>query len=366
MKTKITAIGIALIIAIFISGCVQEPAEKTIKIGALLPLSGSLSYFGDYYSRGLDLAAEEINKSGGIEGKNIEVVFEDSQADNKQAVSAYQKLSLVESIKIYITTFSGVTLALAPLTEKNQHILFNLNTAAPSISQAGDYVFRNNLYPLLEIQELSDFVYGKGYRKVAMLMFDNDAGVEYKTLLSQKFKGQILVSEFYENGAIDFRTELTKIKEQNPDAIIFFAYPNELGLILKQAKELGISRPFFSFYPSEDPKLLEVGGEASEGLIYTHCFDESKAVAFSEYLQKKYGTTAGLFYSATAYDTMKILAEAMKKCKEENTACIVDQLYKIKDYPGVSGSTTIDANGDTQKAVFLKTIKNSQFVKYEG
>lgn len=370
MKEKITAIGITLMIAILTSGCMQEPQqEETVKIGAILPLTGNQSYFGQYYSRGLDIAAEEINNAGGINGKKLKIVYEDCQADTKQAISAYQKLSSAEDIKIYATTFSGVTLGLAPLAERNKHILFNLNSAAPSISKAGDYVFRNNIYPPTEIETLANFIYGKGYRKIALFMFNNDAGVEYKKLFSEKFVGkggEILVSESFENGSIDFRAQLAKIKEQNPEAIVVFAYPNELGLIFRQAKELGLNIQFFSFYNVEDPKLIEVAGNLADGLIYTHCFVESSAAQFGKELENRYGTSAGLFYSATAYDTVKILAEAIKKCKEENTGCIRDELYKVKDYPGVSGQTSINADGDTQKATILKTIKNKEFVLYEG
>jgi len=371
--TKTTKIIIGVIVVIIIIGGIwyiatREPKEEeVIKIGAILPLTGKLGYYGDYYSHGLDLAVEEINKKGGINGKKIEIIYEDNQGKTEQAITAYQKLSQIDDIKIYITTLSGVTLALAPLVENNHHILFNLNSAAPTISQAGDYVFRNNIYPPLEIEVLSSFIYQKGYKKVGLLMFNNDAGIEYRDLFSKNYtdkNGEIIISELYEQGATDFRTQLIKIKGKDVDAIIMFAYANEGGLIIKQAREIEITVPFFSFYPSEDSKLLEIGGSAAEGLIYTHCFIESDAVSFKQVLQEKYGTAAGLFYAATAYDTLKILANALDECSEKDTVCIQGVLYEVKEYPGISGTTTINTDGDTEKSVIIKTIKNGQFVPY--
>lgn len=373
--SKTTKIIIGVIVVLIVVGGIwygvskQQKEQGMIKIGAILPLTGKLGYYGDYYSRGLNLAVEEINGTGGINGKKIEIVYEDNQGDTNQSITAYQKLSQTDDIKIYITTLSGTTLALAPLVENNQHILFNLNSAAPTISKAGDYIFRNNIYPPSEIKVLSTFVNQKGYKKIALLMFNNDAGVEYKDLFSKDYisKGGVIIdSELYEQGATDFRTQLTKIKAKNVDAIIMFAYANEGGLIMKQAKELRITIPFFSFYTSEDSKLIEVGGSATEGLIYTHCFSESNdsVISFKEILQKKYRTTAGLFYTATAYDTLKILAKTLNECNKKDTTCIKTGLYNVKEYPGISGITTINADGDTEKSVFLKTIKNGQFVPY--
>ncbi len=371
--TKTTKLVIGLIIAVIVIGGIwygmsRKPAEKgVIKIGAILPLTGKMGFYGDYYSHGLDLAVEEINKDGGINDKKIEIVYEDNQGDTKQAVTAYQKLSQTDNIKIYITTLSGATLALAPLTEKNHDILFNLNSAALAISNVGGYVFRNNIYPPLEIKALASFIYQKGYKKIGLIMFNNDAGVAYRDSFSKDFMdkgGKIVISELYEQGATDFKTQLSKIKTKKIDAIVMFAYANEGGLIMKQSKELEITAPFFSFYTSEDSKLLEVGGLATEGLIYTHSFIESAASSFKQLLQEKYGTTAGLFYTATAYDTLKILAKTLDKCSEQDTTCIQGALYKIKDYPGVSGTTTINSDGDTEKSVIIKTIKNGQFVPY--
>ncbi|MBU4455265.1 ABC transporter substrate-binding protein [Patescibacteria group bacterium] len=377
--TKNAKIIVGAIIAVVIIGGIwygagRKPApveteKEPIKIGAILPFTGKLGYYGDYYSHGLNLAIEEINNAGGINGKKIEIIYEDNQGDTSQSITAYQKLSQTDGVKIYITTLSGATLALAPLVENNHDILFNLNSAAPTISKAGDYTFRNNIFPLSEIKALSTFINQKDYNKIALLMFNNDAGVEYKDLFSEEYisnGGEIVGSELYEQGATDFRTQLTKIKAKNVDAIIMFAYANEGGLIIKQAKEIGVTAPFFSFYTSEDSKLIEVGGSATEGLIYTHCFNESAAASFKEILQKKHGTTAGLFYSAIAYDTLKILAKTLNNCDEKDTVCVKADLYNVKEYPGTSGITTINADGDTEKSVFLKTIKNGQFVPLEN
>ena len=136
-----------------------------------MPLTGKYAFYGEYYIRGLNLAVEQINEEVGAGDRKIEIIYEDNQGDTLQSINAYQKLSTDHGVKIYITTFSGVTLALAPLTEQNKHILFNLNSAASTISQAGDYVFRNNIYPKLEIEKMVSFLKGRDYNEIGVLMF---------------------------------------------------------------------------------------------------------------------------------------------------------------------------------------------------
>lgn len=362
-------VGLVIIISGFAFWQKANTPKENIKIGAILPFTGSAGFYGEYYRQTLDLASDEINNTGGINGKKIEIVYEDNQGDTDKTVTAYQKLSIDKSIQIYLTTLSGATLAIAPLAEKDHHILFNLNSAAPAISQAGDFVFRNNIYPKLEVEKMITFLSDRGYKKISILMFNNDAGAGYLDLLKSSLGNNLSIAdeELYNKGATDFKTELTKIKHSNSDAVLVFAYANELGLIINQSKTLLVNQPMFSFYTAEDQKVLEIASKNADGVIYTHTFDERSSLVsgLKNKLQVRHEkVSGGLFYSATAYDTFNILVNSLKQCANEKAECVRDALYKTKDYSGVAGDTSINKDGDTEKSIIIKTIKNGQFVPY--
>ena len=283
----------------------------------------------------------------------MSVVYEDSKGDTATGVSAYQNLNF-KNVKIITTTLSGVTLAIAPLAEKDKVILFNIGSASPKISNAGDYTFRHNLLPQEEIEFLANYLYTHGYKEIALITVNAEAGISYRDYFIKKYEklgGEIIADEFHEYGATDYRNILTKIKDKNPKAILAIDYPNELALVLKQAEELSVKTQWFSVYDKEISSFLELAGNTSEGLIYSHFLKES-----SRFIDP---------YAALAYDSILVIAEAMSNCENpEDTLCVKDELYKIKDFQGATGKITFDNNGDTHKEIIIKTVKNGQFVPY--
>lgn len=352
-------------------GPVTETKEP-VKVGAILPLSGTVSYVGEYVKEGLELAKDEINSQGGVDGRKLEIVYEDSQGDTQQGVTVYQKLVKTQGINILIPTISGVTLGIAPLAEQDKVLVFGVGTAAPKISEAGDYIFRHNLLPQTEAKVLADLIYTKeGFQEIGMLVVNSDSGVSYRDYFKPKFEelgGKIRTIEMYEKGTLDYRTPLTKIKAAEVEAVLVGGYAKELGFILKQAQELGLSVQWFSIYAAEEKEVLEIAGEAAEGLVYTHFFNPQSSLPVVKEYQEKYKTRYGRIsetYGVLAYDNVRILALAMRKCENpEDATCIKNELYKIKDFPAVTGSITFDENGDTQKEIISKTVKNGRFVPY--
>jgi branched-chain amino acid transport system substrate-binding protein len=210
-----------------------------------------------------------------------------------------------------------------------------------------------------------------GYKEIAVLYINNEWGVGLKDVFEKEFEnlgGKILISEGFEQDAKDFRTQLIKIKAKNPKVIFIPVYYIEAGLILKQAKELGIKAQFLSGDSIEKPEFIEIAGELAEGIIFgAPTYDpeskESLIKNFVDKYQSKFGKKPTVV-AAHAYDATNIIALTLEKC-EENATCIKDELYKIKDFPGVSGKTSFDKNGDAIKEILLKTVKNGQFVLYE-
>lgn len=349
-------------------GVIQEP----IKIGAILPLTGNSAFYGEPIKTGMDLATEEINASGGIQGKDLQVVYEDSQADTKLGVSAYQKLANMDGIKFILSTISGPTMAIAPLAEADKNLLFAIGVAAPKLSEAGDYVFRHNLLPQTEMDTLVDFLYSKkGIKEIGILVVNAESGIGYRGLFKQAFEkvgGKIIVTEMYEKNAADYKTQIAKIKSLKVKNMIAFSYAQELGTILKQSKELNLDSQWFSFYAIEDAKMLEIAGNAAEGLIYTHFFNPASE-AMNAFKEKYFSRTNKNIdaWAALAYDNVKITAEAMKNCANPADAtCVKDEFYKIKDFPGITGKITFDKNGDTSKDVIIKTVKDGKFMPLEN
>ncbi len=329
--------------------------EETIKIGAILPLSGKVAYYGDYIQQGTNAAINEINSKGGINNRKLEVIYEDSKGDVTSGISAYENLRF-RNVSIIITTLSGVTLGIAPISQKDKVILMNIGSASPKISNAGDYVFRHNVLPQEEIKFLANYLYNNGYKEIALITVNAEAGVSYRDYFIKEYErlgGKIIVDEMHEYGETDYRSILAKIKDKKPKAVLVLSYPNELAAMLKQSQELDFKTQWFSIYDKEGSEFLELAGENAEGLIYTHFLKENEK--FTEP------------YAALAYDSIMVLAQAMENCKNpEDTTCIKESLYSIKDFSGVTGKISFDKNGDTHKEIILKTIKDGKFVNYES
>jgi len=350
-RTFISFLSLLIIFSFMLpSGCAKR--EKVIKIGVILPLTGEAAKYGQSAKRGLDLALEEINASGRLRGKKLSLIYEDSKADPKEGVNAIQKLITIHKVPAIIGAMaSSVTLAIAPIAEKNKVVLLSPASSAPKITYAGD-----------------DYIWNEtSYRSIAIIYINNDYGIGLKRAFEKRFTelgGKVIISEPYEFGSTDFRTQISKVKNANPDAIYIIGY-GEMGRLLLQAKETGLNKPFFSCIMFEDPDILKIAGEAAEGVIYTFpSYDpksqEKQIRDFVKDFKKKYGQIPDGF-AANSYDALKILALAIKKGGEDSEG-IKDSLYTVTDFPGVTGKTSFDANGDVKKPIGIKTVKDGRFI----
>jgi len=362
---------LALAILVVVIQTKKEPGE--IKIGAILPLTGDLGMYGTWAKQGIDLAIEEVNSVGGIDGSKIKIIYEDDQGDAKEAINAMQKLITIDRVPVIIGPLtSSSVLSVAPVAEKSKIVIISPTASSPEITKAGDYIFRNWPSDAFEGKIMAKFAFKKlNLRKVAVIYINNDYGVGAKNVFVKEFGdlgGTILIAESYEQGSTDFRTQLSKIKNELPDAIYAPGYSKELGLILRQAKEMRIQTQFLSGVDFEGPKTLEIAGEAAEGAIYaTPGFNsESKEPVVQKFQKKfkaKYGKEAENF-AAHSYDATKIIVQVIRN-RGYSSSGIKRALYKIANYPGVTGITTFDEFGDVEKSYLIKTVKNGHFVVFE-
>lgn len=367
-------IGVVVVVALAIVLIVTQTKKKPgeIKIGAILPLTGDNAQWGIPPRKGAELAIEEINKQGGIKGKKLVLLSEDDRCEPKLGVSAFNKL-LAQKVKVILgAVCSSVTLAISPLAEKNKIILISPASTNPKITEAGDFIFRVIPSDALRGEVFAKYLFSKGIKKVALLYINNEGGRGNRDVFIKKFTelgGEVLIEESYEQGATDMRTQLVKIKGSKAEALVIVSYLGDTPLIMKQAKELGLSLPlYFQTEAVEDPNVLRAAGETAEGVIYILPAPATGEVPeqFKKKYKEKYGSEPELF-AAEAYDAIYLIADAIKsqKDKEISAEQIRDYLYSVKGYNGASGVISFDKNGDVIKPMAIKTIKNGKPVLIE-
>jgi len=361
---------ISVVFLIFFSvGCAKK-GEKEIKIGAILPLTGDAAVWGNNTKKGIDLAVEEIGKKGGVNGKKIKIIYEDSQGLPQKGVSAIQKLITVDKVPVVIDdSMSSVTLAMAPIAEKNKVVILSTGATAPKISEAGEYIFRIWNSDDLEGKVSAKFIYEDLRLSNAIILYiNNDYGKGLEDVFKREFQilgGKILLSNNFDQGDSDFKTQLAKIKDLRPEIIYLIGYPKEISIILKQASELNVGSKIIGTVTFEDPHIIQLAGKAAEGAIYPYPIEPNKEdLVVNEFLNKykmKYNEVPGIT-ADVGYDAVNMIALAIKLHGGEKGEDIQKGLVMIKDFHGASGLMTFDKNGDVQKPIRMKTVRNGEFM----
>lgn len=364
---KLVFISVVFLV-VFSFGCGKKDG-KEIKIGAILPLTGDAAQWGIPPMKGAQLAIDEINSRGGVNGKKILLKIEDDRCDPKDGVSAFKKLTIDKELKIIVgAVCSSVTLAVAPLAESYKILLISPASTNPTITDAGDYVFRVIPSDDLRGKIFAEYLYNDvKIKNVAILYINNDGGVGSRNSFLKYFTelgGKIVIEESYEQGTKDARSQLSKIKNSEIDAVLVISYPSDTILILKQTKELKLQKPlYFQTEAVEDPNVLKESGNTSEGIVYILPAEaEGNEVSeFKKLYRVKYDIEPELF-AAEAYDIIKLIANAISFQEADfiSTEKVKDYLYNVKNYQGASGIITFDNNGDVLKPMAIKTIKDGK------
>jgi len=345
-----------------------------IRIGVITPLSGEGATYGEATKRGADLAVEEINKAGGIQGSKVRLIYEDDKIDPQEGAKAIQKLISIDKVPIILGAFgSSVTLAIAPIAEREHVVLFSASSTADAIKDAGDYIFRNVPPNSQQGKSAAEFAIDKLNAKYASVLFmNNDYGISLSKSFEGSFTqkgGNILSIDSYSAGDRDFRAQLAKIKNQTPDVIFYPGHYQESGLILKQAKELGIKVPFVGGDGSYSPELLTIAGNSAEGSYYTlmamgYGVADDEIKEFMRAFKAKYNAEPDV-YSAYAYDAMRIIIDAIGNGGYTSEG-IKRALYAINNFKGVTGFTSFDQFGEVDKQFYIYVVWQGTFVRYKS
>lgn len=360
-------LGLALVAIVIVAVVAKrgfKTQEPTIRVGAILPMTGSASQWGGPARDAATMAVDEINAQGGIHGRLMSLDVEDDKCDPTTGVSAAQKiLASAKPIVISGAVCSSVTLAIAPIAESNRVVLISPASTSPLITNAGDYIFRIIPTDALRGKVFAEYVYSLGHRSVSLLYINNDGGVGNKDSFTENFQrlgGKIVSVEAYAQDTRDVRAQLTKIKQQKPDALIIVSYPDDTPIVMRQAQELAVGVPqFFQTEALDDPAVIQKAGNAAEGATYILPAKPNgpSAENFASKYKQRYGRDPETF-AAESYDVIKLIAEILSKAQGLSSEDLKAGLYKTQNFAGASGTITFDQNGDVIKPMAIKKIVN--------
>jgi len=362
-----------------LTGCSQSTAPSggasaeaaTIKVGEFASLTGKEAAFGQSSHKGTLLAIDELNAAGGLLGRKIEFVYEDDRSTPGESATIAKKLITRDKVVALLgEVASGRSLEAAPIAQANHVPMISPSSTNPKVTETGDYIFRVCFTDPFQGKLLAEFAQRTlKAKKVAVF---SDVSAPYSVGLAQYFVapftaagGQVVSEQKYTGGDKDFKAQLTAIKAQSPEAIFVPGYYTDAGLIVAQARQLGIQVPLFGGDGWEAPELLQIAGSALEGTYYsTHFSPENSDPAVQKFVaafKAKYNGETPDAMAALGYDSAMVLADAIKRAGSTDGAKLRDAIAATRGYAGVTGSTTLDAQRNATKPAVIITVKNGQF-----
>lgn len=356
---KVAAAAFAASLAL--AGCNEK--SNTIKLGSIGPLSGGVAVYGTEARNAIELAVEEINAAGGVNGQNFELISEDDEGNPEKSVSAYKKLVTKDGVKLIVGSLtSGCTLAITPLAQAQKVVLVAPAATNPAITDAGDYIFRACYTDPFQGTVGAKFAAENLGTKRAAILYDvgNDYSVGLTDNFVKKFTeegGEIVAKESYTTGDKDFNAQLTKIKNANPDVVYLPDYYGTVALISKQLRAQGITTPTIG--PDGWDGLAEgAGDELLNGFYSNHYASDSsdeKVQKFAAAYKAKFGT-APTSFAALAYDSVYMIKDAIAAAGSAEPDKVRDALEKTNgDY--VTGHMTFDEHHNPVKTAVILEFK---------
>ena len=355
---------------LFVASNYGQSATDPIRVGEFASLTGVNASFGQMSHRGTELAIDELNAAGGVLGRRIQLLTEDDQSKSGEPATVVRKLiSRDRVVAILGEVASSRSMEAAPIAQEGKIPMISPSSTNVKLTERGDYIFRVCFTDEFQGRLLANFA--RKTLKSANVAIFTDSKSDYSVGLTRDFKapftmsgGKVAVESKYTGGDRDFRAQLTAIKAANPDAIFIPGYYSEVGLIVKQARELGLNQPLFGGDGWESSKLIEIGGASVEGTYFsTHFSPEETTLAVETFVKKyqaKYHEVPDAM-AALGYDSAMILAAAIKRANSTDGAKLREAIAATKDHAGVTGKITLDANRNASKAAVILTVKSGAF-----
>jgi len=372
---KIIGIMVVLVLIISVFSYAQSSSSKTIRLGVNLELSGAVAQFGQRNLEGLRMAIDEINSKGGVLGKKIELVVYDNKSDKTEALNIATRLATKENVLAMLSPVtSGATKSASIAATRYKVPLVSATATDDSVTidertgKTKAYVFRICFNDSFQGSVMANFALKTLKLKTAAIIYD--ASSDYSKGLYKNFKetftkggGKVVAEEAFVKGEQDFNGILTKIRDKKPQAIFAPVYYDEAGLIIKQARELGMWIPILGSDGFDDPKVVEKAGSkyATNIFFSTHYSsqDTDKRVQdFRKRYQQKYKIEPNAL-SALGYDLGYFIADAIKRANSTtDREKLRRALENTKNFVGVTGVISIDAKHNAKKSAVIIEIKN--------
>jgi branched-chain amino acid transport system substrate-binding protein len=346
-------------------------AQSTIDVGEVASLTGKEAAFGQSSHKGTQLAVEEINSWGGIDGRKVVLHTEDNQSMQGQSATIVKMLiSRDRVVAVLGEVASSRSLEMAPICQHEHIPMISPSSTNPRVTQIGSYIFRVCFIDPFQGTVMADFVeHTLHVRRVAVLTSVSSAySVGLAKFFKERFRddgGDVEIEQKYSEGDKDFKAQLTAIKAAGVDGIFVPGYYTEAALICIQAHELGMDLPIFGGDGWEAPELIQIGGAAVEGKFYsTHYSPDNQTPEVQEFVRKfrmRYGGETPDAMAALGYDSAMVLADSIHRAGTTTGPLLRDAIAATRDYAGVTGRTTIDADRNATKAAVIITIKDGKF-----
>jgi branched-chain amino acid transport system substrate-binding protein len=351
-------------------------AADPIKLGHYGSLTGKDAAFGVATRKGVLLAIEEINAKGGVLGRPLAYLVEDIQSKQGESATAVKKLVSRDKVVAVIgANASANSLEAAPICQNAKIPMMAISSTNPRVTEVGDYIFRICFIDPFQGAVLAKFAATtlKAKRVALLTAVNSPYSVGLSAVLRQDFTargGEIVAEQKYNEGEKDFRAQLTALRPLKPDVIAVTGFYAEAALICRQARSLGIDAPFIGGDGWEAPQLIEIGGKAVEGTYYSTYFsaenDAPEVRAFVKKFSARWNNEIPEAVSALGYDAVYLIAAAMTKAGTTEGPKLRDAIAATKNFPGVTGNTTIDEKRNSAKAAVMLTVKNGRSVFFEA
>ncbi|MBP7248737.1 MAG: ABC transporter substrate-binding protein [Negativicutes bacterium] len=377
-KKKVCFLLAGVALAGLVAGCGGDKKAddgNTIKIGANFELTGAVAVYGQSGFNGVELAVEEINAAGGVNGKKLELVKYDTKSEVSEATNGATKLITENKVKALIgPATSGAGVAAQQIATDNKIPMISPSGTAENVTvdnkgMVRKYIFRTPFIDSFQGIAMGKFASTSLKAKTAAIYLDNssDYAKGFAKYFEEEFVksgGTVVTKEAYLQKHTDFKSTITKMKASNPDVIYVPGYYQEVSMIIKQARELGMNQPMLGGDGWDSPKLAEVAGAAAlENTYMSNHYasgdSDPKVKAFEEKYQKKYGAKPEAF-AALGYDSVYILVDAIKRAGGTDGDKVAEALAKAKDLDLVTGKFSFDEKHNPIKTAVIVAFKKGE------
>lgn len=373
--TAALCIGLALM---WLGGCKKSASSgdqdtSEIIVGEYASLTGTTATFGNSTHRGTQMAIDDANAAGGVNGRKLRLVTEDDQSKPDIARTVVTRLITQEkAVAILGEVASTRSMAAAPVCQQYKVPMVSPSSTNPAVTDAGDYIFRVCFTDDFQAAVVAHFAYDQGFRKVAIFKdIKNDYSVAFAANFGAEIKrlgGAVVAEQFFQEGDTDFKAQLTTLASAKPDAVLVPGYYSEVGTIARQAREVGLKAPLLGGDGWDSPKLVPGAGGpggALEGCFFSnHYFSselkEEVTQTFLGAFRKKYQLDPDAL-AALGYDAARLLVDALKRAGTTDRAKLRDAIAATKDFPGVTGKITLDAKRNARKAALILKVEGDKF-----